>query len=49
VLTPESAVHTLVDQAMHSSLSVLDEVVDIRRSVESLVTIFQPIHCRSVT
>ncbi|MGW3266231.1 LuxR C-terminal-related transcriptional regulator [Streptomyces sp. NPDC001056] len=49
VLTPESAVHTLVDQAMRSSLSVLDEVVDMRRSVKSLVTTFQPIHCRSVT
>ncbi|WP_369171279.1 LuxR C-terminal-related transcriptional regulator [Streptomyces sp. R28] len=49
VLTPESAVHTLVGQAMHTSLSVLDQVAGMRRSVESLVTTFQPIHRRSVT
>ncbi|OKJ70019.1 hypothetical protein [Streptomyces sp. CB02460] len=36
MLTPDSAVHTLVDQAVRTSLRVLDEVTDVRRSVERL-------------
>ncbi|MGZ2361050.1 hypothetical protein LRE75_30990 [Streptomyces sp. 372A] len=49
VLTPDSAVHALVGQAVRTSLRVLDEVTGVRRSVERLVGTYQPIHRRSAT
>ncbi|MGW7197579.1 LuxR C-terminal-related transcriptional regulator [Streptomyces chryseus] len=49
VLTPDSAVHRLLGRAMRNSVSVLNEVADARRAVESLVDAFRPIHCRTVS
>ncbi|MEU7581332.1 helix-turn-helix transcriptional regulator [Streptomyces sp. NPDC041068] len=49
VLTPDSAVHKLLGQAMHNSVAVLNDMSDTRQAVATVVESFQPIHCRNVS